>query len=182
MDARMATPAQSHQIIQGVVSKLARRSRAVFINVMNAKVVSRSAVTTSESISLNGFGSVPAKGIIVFGLLDVLSMKVGVFSKPFAYFCNAFCALAFFASSLRARAVNKIISAIQALLNRVDGCCALLCTKVSKVYNICLGSKNWAALSARFLRRGRWQIDFLAFNAGFVFVRHGRSQQTVFAS
>ena len=178
----MATSAQRHQIIQRVVSRLSRGSCAVSVNVMNAQVALRSTVTTGKSISLKSLGSVPAKGIVVLGLLDVLGMKVGVFSKPFTYFCSAFCALAFFASNLRARAVNKIISAIQALLNCVDGCCALLCTKVSKVYDICLGAKNWAALSARFLRRGRWQIDFLAFNAGSVFVRHGRSQQTVFAS
>lgn len=182
MYSRMTTTAQGYQVVQRIVSQLVLGSCAIAINMVNAQVIACSAMLASVVVALHRFCSVAAKVIVVSSILFVQRMKLRVFSKPLMHIFDACRFFALFAFNLWAGFVNKIVATFNTLAHGSNRYCALVFSQFSKVFNICFCAKYWATNGARFLRGGRRQVNLLALNAGFVFVRHSCSRQTVFAS
>lgn len=152
----MTTPAQRHEIGKIVVSCLSWLRCAIAINVMNVKVFVTSAMLACVFIALKCGLSIAAKGIVVFGFLRVAGKSLFIRSKPFMYFAHFMLALAFTASLLRPRPVNKIISTRIAHKNSPNRCFPVFSAKHFKVRSVLLGAVVISTVAANFLSAARW--------------------------
>jgi hypothetical protein len=149
---------------------------------VDAKVVGSSAMEASVPIAFQRFLPVAAKVVIVFGFLAVLRNLVKIVCHPAIHRFQFPDSLTFRAPNLWAGFVQKVIAAINARLGAVDRSCSFVRSHFSQPLHIVSGAKFFFADSARLLRGRGWGVNYFAFNAGFVFVRHSRYMQTVFAS
>lgn len=160
MHTGMTATAKGLQILKGVIPLLLGGRCAFAVNVMNLKVAFASAVLTGVVIAQKGCVSVASKIVVVTSFFGVLLQALFIGRKPLMDFANLCGSLAIRASVLRARFVNKILSAFWAVKDCTLWCSALLQTHFTQRLHILLTAVfRLAGLTNLLTRAGRRVIS-----------------------
>jgi hypothetical protein len=174
MNASMTTTAKSLQILKDIVSVFFGGCCAVAVNVMNLKIILAAAVLAGVVVTFQSSVSISPEIVVVAGLLGVLLQTIFVGCKPLVNFANLCFSLAFCATVLWARFVNKIFATLRAVKDGAFWGYALLLPHFAKRLSILLAAIIRLARFADPLCAASGRVTLIANNTMLGGVRHKR--------